>query len=249
MRIRTVKPDFFKDEHLADQKPLNRILFAGLWCLADCEGRLEDRPRYIKVEVLPYDTADVGKMLDELADGGFIRRYESGDRKYIQVVNFLKHQRITGKEAETHSQYPKPTTEGNNGETLGKHPGNIGDIPDAQEGKGREGKGKERKGISPLPPLGVSAWFEEIWKKYPNRDGKKAALRHYLKSVKSESDRDLCLKALAVYQSTRAVRDGYTKAGSTWFNNWRDWVDYVEPTGPAAKPQRHEPIIPKLEAM
>ena len=27
---------------------------------------------------------------------------------------------------------------------------------------------------------------------------------------------------------SKTVKNGYIKNGSTWFNNWQDWVDYVE---------------------
>ena len=49
-RARNVKPGFFKNELLAECEPLARILFEGLWCEADREGRLEDRPRRLKAE-------------------------------------------------------------------------------------------------------------------------------------------------------------------------------------------------------
>jgi hypothetical protein len=91
-RARNIKPGFFANEVLAECDPLARLLFAGLWCWADREGRLEDRPRKIKVQVLPYDRCDVGKLLDQLATHEFIRRYESEGRKYIQVLTFHRHQ-------------------------------------------------------------------------------------------------------------------------------------------------------------
>jgi len=47
-RIRSLKPDFFKDEDLAVLPFEARLLFEGLWCYADKEGRLEDRPKYLK---------------------------------------------------------------------------------------------------------------------------------------------------------------------------------------------------------
>src|SRR3990167_2736659 len=149
MRIRTVKPMFFKDEDLADHPPLTRILFQGLWCLADKEGRLEDRPRYIKVEVLPYDQCDIPKMLQKLHDSGFIQRYKINGNGYIQIHKFTEHQRITGKEAESESKIP-PIPDG---ETIEKQRGNNGETTETtgREGKGREGneerKGKEGVGI------------------------------------------------------------------------------------------------------
>lgn len=98
MRARNLKPGFFKNEQLAECQPLTRILFQGLWCLADREGRLEDRPMRIKADVFPYDNCDIDAMLDELAarkdtDGNpaFILRYQKG-KKYIQVLHFRSHQ-------------------------------------------------------------------------------------------------------------------------------------------------------------
>lgn len=91
-RSRNIKPGFFKNEQLADCSPLSRLLFAGLWCLADREGRLEDRPKRIRAEILPYDDGSVDEMLDELHNNGFINRYANDGQGFIQVVNFLKHQ-------------------------------------------------------------------------------------------------------------------------------------------------------------
>lgn len=98
-RARTLKPGFFKNERLAECEPLARLLFEGLWCEADREGRLEDRPRRLKVEYLPYDDCDVVKLLDQLETRGFIVRYQVGEGEYIQILNFVKHQHPHPKEA------------------------------------------------------------------------------------------------------------------------------------------------------
>lgn len=68
--------------------------------------------------------------------------------------------------------------------------------------------------------------FEEIWLLYPNKDGKKSAMRHFLASVKTVKDWEDINKALANYLESKRVKDGYIKNGSTWFNNWRDWIDF-----------------------
>lgn len=91
-RSRNIKPDFFKNEELAACPPLARILFSALWCLADREGRLEDRPRRIKIDALPYDDCDCDELLTILHKGKFIVRYTVNGERYIQVVNFKKHQ-------------------------------------------------------------------------------------------------------------------------------------------------------------
>ena len=98
-RSRNIKPDFFLDDDLAEHHPLTRILFAGLWCLADREGRLKDKPKKIKAQLLPYDDIDANDALDALNKTGFIQRYEEENIQYIQVVNFNKHQNPHCKEA------------------------------------------------------------------------------------------------------------------------------------------------------
>ena len=98
-RARNIKPGFFKNEELADLAFEYRILFQGLWCLADREGRLEDRPKRIKAEVFPYDNVDVAIGLAELESAGFITRYASHNLPCIQIVKFGKHQNPHCKEA------------------------------------------------------------------------------------------------------------------------------------------------------
>jgi hypothetical protein len=176
-RIRSIKPDFFLDEDLGELSPLHRVLFAGLWTLADRDGRLEDRPRRIKVEILPYDDCDVDALLSDLASKRcnghrFIIRYRVNDQQIISITNFRKHQRITGRELDTPSQYPSPPENLDDGETMGKHQGNNGDKANVQEGKGRERKGKDttfaqrqiEDPVSPPPP-------EDIFLTFPT-DGK-----------------------------------------------------------------------------
>ena len=93
MRARNIKPAFFQNEVLTDVDPFGRLLFIGLWCLADREGRLEDRPKRIKMQLFAMDDVDVPALLDDLDRLGFIRRYEIDGAAYIQIVNFSKHQR------------------------------------------------------------------------------------------------------------------------------------------------------------
>ena len=104
-RARFLKPGFFKNESLAELRPpaettatpapsfAVRLLFEGLWLLADRAGRLEDRPKRIAAELFPYDVVDVAGLLEVLDQAGFIRRYGAGDGQlYISIVTFAKHQ-------------------------------------------------------------------------------------------------------------------------------------------------------------
>ena len=68
--------------------------------------------------------------------------------------------------------------------------------------------------------------FDLLWAEYPKRLGKKEALRHFNASVKSDVDLADIKLALANYKASVAGKDvQYIQNGSTWFNNWRDWVE------------------------
>lgn len=67
-------------------------------------------------------------------------------------------------------------------------------------------------------------FFERLWKEYPSKDGKKEAFRHFRASVKTEGDLEAIGKALQNYLASERVKKGYVKNGSTWFNNWQDWI-------------------------
>ncbi len=92
-RSRNIKPSIMDNEELAELDPVVRLLFIYLWMLADREGRLEDRPKRIAAQALPYDRqVDVGAMLDQLHKAGFILRYEAQGIACIQITAFAKHQ-------------------------------------------------------------------------------------------------------------------------------------------------------------
>lgn len=93
MRARDIKPGFYTNEQLAECSFAARLLYPGLWMLADRLGRLEYRPKRIKAELLPFDVVDVTALLDELEVNGLIRRYSVDAKEYLWIPAFLKHQR------------------------------------------------------------------------------------------------------------------------------------------------------------
>lgn len=93
MRARNIKPSFFTNEKLGVLDPAIQVTFIGLWCLADRDGILEDRPLRIKAELFPYrDNVDINGYLTVLSEQGFIERYTVHNKSYIYVIAFSKHQ-------------------------------------------------------------------------------------------------------------------------------------------------------------
>lgn len=111
-RIRSIKPAFFTNDTLADLSFATRLLFIGLWTVSDREGRVNDRPRKLKAEILPFDKVNIDKLLAGLQEHGFIERYESGGERFIQIVNFLRHQFPNKNEPASHIPAPSPNPRG-----------------------------------------------------------------------------------------------------------------------------------------
>lgn len=85
-RARNIKPALFVNELLGTADIHCTVLFISLWCLADCEGKLEDRPMRIKIETFPYRD-DVTQplfngYLTDLERLGFIQRYSVNGVKF-----------------------------------------------------------------------------------------------------------------------------------------------------------------------
>jgi len=184
-RIRYLKPDFFKDEDIKDLPFWIRIFFAGLWCQADKEGRLEDRPERLKIEIMPYDKIDPEKALQELASQKrvskrpYIIRYEDNGNHYIQILSWNRHQKPH--HTETESIIPPPPSnlarQTSNGYITVNEPIDASNksVQLPRNGDG-EGKGNGDLYIGPADPLSqteIDKKFEEFWSAYP-REGRHA---------------------------------------------------------------------------
>jgi hypothetical protein len=136
-RIRTIKPEFFRHEELYQAEkesglPL-RVAFAGLFTVADREGRFKWKPKQLKFDVLPYDEVEFSEVMDCLDEYGFIIKYEVDEKMYGCIPSFKDHQVINNKESK--SILPEPTRE----KTCLSRDAHAS----LTEGKGREGKGRE----------------------------------------------------------------------------------------------------------
>ena len=223
MRARNIKPGFFENDLLVELPFEFRLLFIGLWTMADKAGRLEDRPKKIKMCVFPADDVDVNRGLTELHRYGFINRYESLGTNYIQVVKWDKHQKPhhTEKESVIPPCVNGEITVNSRNEDRGNPPDSlISDslIPD-----------------TPLPPKGdepkkstpYSEPFEAAWKVYPKKTNKGAAFKAWQKAIK----RDMPVADMPAHIESRSFEPDWRKEDgrfvphmSTWLNA-DGWLD------------------------
>jgi hypothetical protein len=78
--------------------------------------------------------------------------------------------------------------------------------------------------------------FNELWTQYPKKIDKSKALGHFTASVKTDEDAIAIRKALVNYLQyieEEVTNEKYIKHAKTWFNNWKDWVEWK-----SEKPQR-----------
>lgn len=241
-RSRNIKPGFFLNDELAALDPLARILFAGLWCIADREGRMEDRPAKIKIQVLPFDDCDVNQLLDDLKNAGFIVRYQVDGKKYIEVVNFKRHQNPHKKEAP--SRFPAPPEQAPDLHSTStmqeqeKHHTSPADslnlIPDSgfpqPDAPDKPGAGESTEKTKPRPPFKSiiqEQRFDQFWERYPKKKSKGAAEKAW---VKIGPDDLLTKRIMAGLEKARASPEWKKDNGqfipypASWLNakGWED---------------------------
>ena len=108
-RARNIKPSFFTNEQVSDNCPLGRLLFIGLWTMADYKGDLEWKEKTLKIQILPWDECSVKSLAINLDKSGLVRLYSDGNKIYLNIPNFEKHQNPHKNERDKGSDIPRYT--------------------------------------------------------------------------------------------------------------------------------------------
>lgn len=223
MRARNLKPGFFKNEDLAECDPLARLLFAGLWCMADRSGRMEYRPKRIKAEILPYDNCNCEKLLTQLGTKGFITVYSIEKEIFLEINKFTVHQNCHIKEAE--STILAPDSPGANIILAGPLTDSLLPLTESpllnpslpHSGAGaRNGNGKNL--------------FEKFWQAYPKKKSKGDAEKAF-KAI--SPDEQLVETMISTIEQAKTSADWMKEQGkyipypSTWLRA-KGWMDSLE---------------------
>lgn len=164
-RIRTIKPDFWRDESLATVSPEACLLAIGLLNHCDDEGYFNANPKLVESDIFPLRelSKKTTVLIQELCTIGYLELFQGDDGKtYGHVKNFEKHQVINKKTpskikhlCEIPCDYHTATTP----------------LPSGKERKG-SGKEKEKKATVVATPEGVS---QSVWDEFiAHRKAKKA---------------------------------------------------------------------------
>ena len=126
-RIRTIKPEFWRDEKLAPLDPIHRLVFLGLISQADDAGRLVDNIKSLDGMIFPETDDSSGESLEVLGRLSRILRYTAkSGQKIIQITNWKHHQKV---QKPSICILPSPPKDESSGDPPGSLPTPSGDPP------------------------------------------------------------------------------------------------------------------------
>lgn len=239
MRIRSIKPEFWRSEDIAVLDWETRLLFVGLWSYVDDNGVGIDRKADIAADLFAQDLEDdapetfarVSRGLQTLSDAGLITRYTVAGKRYLHITSWDKHQRI---DKPNKPRYPLPTCE--NAE--------IRDILATSSRESREtpAPGTEEQGNRGTDNSCASAAaereneFAEWYDAYPRKRGKGQAAKAYRAARKKTSAAVLLAAVERQRPALTAKGDEFCPYPATWLNGER-WADEPPRTPPSGYPE------------
>lgn len=232
-RIRSIKPEFWTSEQIAECSPNARLLFIGMWSFCDDYGVHPASCARLKMEVFPADaisTDDVRRMVAELTANGLLEEYEVDGTLYWYVTGWDKHQKPDTKTG----KYPRP--DGSVGKKIRRTYGDNSpnsyrqdadhSPPDKEKEKEKEKKTNTRSSACAAKPDDVS---EPVWADFLSlRKTKRAPVTETaIAAVRREAD-----KAGVTLQDALTI---CCAKGWQGFN--ADWIKPADlPTATAPKP-------------
>ena len=239
-RSRNIKPGFFKNEELVELPFEDRLLFAGLWTLADCRGVLEDRPKRIKMEIFPADNVDVGECLARLSERGLVVRYDADGTAAIFLPGFARNQNPHQNEKPSGILLPDECAQVT--DSIGaqdEYGAGTRVAPEQHQSNRADSLFTDSLSTDPLTPdtpepqaspAGeYTPAFNQFWGAYPNRKGKAQAFKAWRKL--SLPDRDAALRDVPerLRRDREWIKDGgqYIPHASTYLNQ-RRWDDDIQ---------------------
>jgi hypothetical protein len=218
-RIRSIKPEFWTSEQVADCSPTARLLFIGLWSFCDDQGVHPASAKRIKMEVFPADSFTIEQMdgfIAELLNAGLLTKFTAEGDDFFAVTGW-KHQKI---EKPT-NKYPAPPSR----KTIADHsPTTSREVaePSPPERKGEERKGEEKKD-NRAANASLKADFKIWYDAFPLHVAPGEAERAYLKARKTV-DAEILLAAARAYMAKPDRDIKFTKHPATWLNK-QCWLD------------------------
>ena len=229
-RIRTIKPEFWRSPDVMGLSYFQRLLFIGLWNLADDHGRGNYDPSAIAADLFlteyslnPHGVlTDVSCAFAEYEKRDMVTVYHVKKRDYFQIANWRSHQkpnRPTDSKIPTIDQAEYIVHGGLTEGSVNTHGGISEDsLPEQGTGNREQGTGnityaldaeapsaKKRKASTDTYADEFAEWYAD----YPRKRSRKQAEKAFAKARKEGA-------------TVQELTDGLAKAKRSWQLEGRD---------------------------
>lgn len=246
MRIRSIKPEFWRSDDIDALSIPDRLLFIGLWSYVDDNGvglfSLKDIVGDLFAGDMLRDSNEtlirVKEGLKALFERGLIEIYSQDGSTYLAITNWGKHQRVPNPNK---PRYPRPSADSETplylfNESL------IRPNESLRTGTGEQGNRGTEEQIPPIAPQGgrsesepetheptsePTRSFDQFWSLYPNHDYPDAAVREFKRVLRRTGTERVTLVALL--QGAQMLRDEhrdprYIPTASKWLHDggWKN---------------------------
>lgn len=190
MRIRSIKPEFWRSDDITKLSREDRLLFVGLWQYVDDNGVGIDDYRQITADLFALEDdqnevrAYVREGLATLARGLLIARYEADGKNLLYIRSWDRHQRV---DRPNKSRFPvpdpsdpPPTSESttDSQQTLDGLATDSRQSPRLEQGN--RGTKKTAKADA---SAAIDEGFAEFWSEYPRKEKKPDGRRAYRNAI------------------------------------------------------------------
>lgn len=225
-RKRMIDPSIWINEDFGALSNLAKLVFIGLFSIADDEGRGKASPAYIKAVLFPYNDdlriADIEKTLSEISSKMSVIFYSCDENMYYTLTSWNMWQKI---DKPSQSKLPEY-----NPETMialfDEHSTNTRRVFSPNKKRIEENIYTSKKILM--------EHFSLTWKKYPNKKGRAKALEYYLQWIKGRTisgekikltDKQIYYAVCKYAKECEDVEQQFIKHGDTFFN--KAILDYV----------------------
>ena len=229
-RIRSIKPEFWEDEQIAQLPYPCRLFYIGCWNFADDFGILKNSPTLLKSWIFPYEdlkVSEVKKWIDMLIEAQKLVPLTYNRENYCIIRSFRKHQ-STDKRYER-SYLPKEQVISIIEQTLREHaetsPWPRSELAETSppERIGEDSIGEDSICSNDECVSEVEKEFERFWEMYDKQNNKVKVKAKFLKL--SKADKAKIFETLPAYVKSTPDKT-YRKDPLTYLNN-QSWNDEI----------------------
>lgn len=240
MRIRSIKPEFWRSQDISRLVIEDRLLFIGLWSYVDDNGVGEDRVPMIAADLFaddierdPSETfARVSRGLARLSEGGQIIRYTVAGRDYFEILRWKDHQRIDkpGKARLPHHDADRST--------IREYSRHSRDTLAPGSGNREQGTGDQGTVIPAIPSLDLEQLFDDAYSHWPKKVERKKSLEKFKQVCKQRDPHEVVSDVQRFGDAYAVAVDDvqFVPALNVWLNGERWTDDLPQPRQSHLKP-------------